>query len=111
MKNSNNKLGSILLFGTLLLTTVACDNASTSFDAPDTINDEVEEPGTVEETVEDATNPIRQDQLESDTRAREQREEWMGDPQDLAESDLESLVRNKLETNIPGSNIKWKKKC
>ncbi|MEO1374712.1 MAG: BON domain-containing protein [Cyanobacteria bacterium J06635_10] len=93
-------LGSILLFGS-----AACDTAKTSSDAPDSISGNVEEARTVGETKEDAASEIRQDQLNSDIRAREQRNDIVGNQTDRADSDLESEVRSKLEANIPRAKL------
>ena len=51
----------------------ACDVARTSADAPTSVDGEVEEPQLVKDTKEDAASEIRQAQLNSDIRAREQR--------------------------------------
>ena len=67
----------------------------TSSDAPSSIDDRVKNPREVEETKEDAASEIRQDQLNSDIRAREQRNDLIGDQTDRADSDLESEVRSK----------------
>ncbi|WP_414621885.1 BON domain-containing protein [Calothrix sp. CCY 0018] len=95
-------LGSILLFGS-----AACDNntAKTSADAPDSINGSVEQAGTVEETLEDGSSEIRQDQLNADIRAREQRNDIVGDQTDRADADIASEVRSKLEANIPRAKL------
>ena len=96
-------LGSVLLFGA-----VACDSARTSADAPSDVDDGaavVENPGEVEETLEDANSEIRQDQLGSDIRAREERNDVVGDQEVRADSDLESEIRAKLEANIPRSKL------
>ena len=102
-----NKLITLLLGSTLLLGVVGCDNARTSADAPDSIEDGVvvEEPMEVEETLEDATSEVRQDQLNSDIRAREQRNDVLGNQQVRNDSDIESEVRAKLEANIPRSKL------
>ena len=101
-----NKLATILLGGSLLLGVAACDTARTSADAPDSVSDPtVEEPAAVEETLEDATSEVRQDQLSSDIRAREQRNDVFGEQSERADSDLESEVRAKLEANIPRSKL------
>ena len=101
-----NKLATILLSGSLLLGVAACDTARTSADAPDSVSDPtVEEPAAVEETLEDATSEVRQDQLSSDIRAREQRNDVFGEQSERADSDLESEVRAKLEANIPRSKL------
>ena len=101
------KLIGLLLGSTLLFGAVACDNARTSADAPDSVEEgaNVEELGTVEETKEDATSEIRQEQLSSDIRAREQRNDVLGDQEVRADSDLESEIRAKLEANIPRAKL------
>lgn len=95
-------LGSIVIFGA-----VGCDVARTSSDAPTDIEDGVvvENAGEVEETVEDATSEVRQDQLGSDIRAREQRNDVIGEQGERTDSDLESEIRAKLEANIPRSKL------
>lgn len=102
-----NKLTLLLLSGTLLLAGVGCDVARTSGDAPTSVEDgaEVENPTEVTETNEDASNEVRQEQLNSDIRAREQRNQAIGDEEVRADSDLESEVRAKLEANIPRSQL------
>lgn len=102
-----NKLITLLLGSTLLVSAVGCDVARTSFDAPNSVDDNpvVENPGNIEETLEDASSEIRQDQLNSDIRAREQRNDWMGEQAERADSDLESEVRAKLEANIPRAKL------
>lgn len=94
-----------LATGVLLFSVAACSNARTSADAPTDLEDTVENPGQNEETLEDASSEVRQDQLESDIRAREQRNEVFGDEEVRADSDLESEVRAKLEANIPRSKL------
>lgn len=93
-------LGSILLFGS-----AACDTAKTSSDAPDSVDGSVEEASKVEETKEDAQSEIRQEQLDSDIRAREQRNDVLGEQAVRADSDLASEVRSKLEANIPRGKL------
>lgn len=102
-----NKLITLLLGSTLLFGAVACDNARTSADAPDSVDDGavVEDPMEVEETLEDANSEIRQDQLNSDIRAREQRNDLFGEQTERDDSDLESEVRAKLEANIPRAKL------
>ena len=101
------KLITLLLGSTLLFVAVACDTARTSVDAPDSVDDSpvVEDAMEVEETLEDADSNTRQAQLNSDIRAREQRNDWLGDQQERADSDIESEVRAKLEANIPRSKL------
>lgn len=100
-----NKLITFLIGGSILLGTASCDVSRTSSDAPDSVEDTVEDPVQVEETLEDANSEIRQDQLNSDIRAREQRNDIMGDQEDRNDSDIESEVRAKLEANIPRSKL------
>ena len=107
------KLAGFLLGSALLMGAVGCDVARTSADAPTDIEDgavedpseAVEDPTQVEETKEDATSEIRQDQLSSDIRAREQRNDVLGEQEVRADSDIESEVRAKLEANIPRSKL------
>lgn len=100
-----NKLTALLLGGSLLFGAVGCDVARTSSDAPTSLDEEVEEPTQVDETLEDANSEIRQDQLTSDIRAREQRNDVLGEQQERDNSDLESEVRAKLEANIPRAKL------
>ncbi|MBO0348531.1 BON domain-containing protein [Phormidium pseudopriestleyi FRX01] len=94
-------LGLAVLFGA-----GACqDLARTSADAPVTPDGTVDEPAQVEETYEDARNDTRRAQLDSDIRAREQRNDVIGDPTERADSDLASEVRSKLEANIPRGKL------
>ena len=96
---------SLLLGGAVLLSMTACDTARTSADAPADVDGEVESPAEVEETLEDASSEIRQEQLESDIRAREQRNEVIGDEGERTDADIQSEVRAKLEANIPRSKL------
>ncbi len=100
-----NKFTVLLLSSGLLFGSVACDVARTSGDAPTSLDGQVENPAQVEETLEDANSEIRQDQLSSDIRAREQRNVLFGDEQVRNDSDLESEIRAKLEANIPRSKL------
>ena len=108
MTVSENKmiiLATLVLGGILLFGSAACDTAKTSSDAPDAVGGNVEEASKVEETLEDASSEIRQDQLNSDIRAREQRNDIIGDQTDRADADLASEVRSKLEANIPRAKL------
>ena len=102
-----NKIRLFLLSGILLFAGVGCDVARTSADAPESVEDGavVEDATEVEDTLEDASSEVRQDQLNSDIRAREQRNDILGDQQVRNDSDLESEVRAKLEANIPRSKL------
>jgi hyperosmotically inducible periplasmic protein len=101
------KLMTLILGSTLLFGAVGCDVARTSGDAASTVNDDpvVEDATETQETNEDAKSEIRQDQLNSDIRAREQRNDIAGDQTVRDDSDLESEVRAKLEANIPQSKL------
>ena len=99
-----NKLTPVLLSGILLFGGAACtDGAKTSADAPNTTTENTTSPPpaeTVEKTQGDATSQIRQNQANSDIRAREQRNNVTGGDAIRADNDLESEVRSKLEVNI-----------
>ena len=100
------KLTGFLIGSALLMGAVGCDVARTSGDAPSDIEEGVvENPTEVEETLEDATGEVRQEQLSSDIRAREQRNDVLGDQEVRDDSDLESEIRAKLEANIPRSKL------
>ncbi|KKD35122.1 MAG: BON domain-containing protein [Limnoraphis robusta] len=99
------KLTSLMIGSLVLLGAAGCDVARTSADAPTSIDGEVKNPRMIEETKQDADKNIRQAQLNSDIRAREERNNWSGDRQERSDSDLESEVRAKLEANIQGSKL------
>lgn len=97
------KLTSLLLGSVLLFGAAACsEGAKTSADAPNNTNQATQSPATesVQNTQGDAASQVRRDQLNSDIRAREQRNNVTGGDTDRAEGDLESEVRSKLEANI-----------
>ncbi|MEG4008387.1 BON domain-containing protein [Microcoleus sp. Pol11C1] len=99
-----NKLTPILLSGLLLFGAAACsEGAKTSSDAPNSTTENTTSPppaDTVQKTQGDATSQIRQNQANSDIRAREQRNNVTGGDAIRADSDLQSEVRSKLEVNI-----------
>lgn len=106
-----NKIGftqplllSILLAGSIS----ACSNASkTASDAPASTatNGQTSTSQNANTTKGDAQSDIRKRQIESDIRAREQRNNVVGDPQKRDAGDLSSQVRGKLEANIPNSKL------
>jgi hyperosmotically inducible periplasmic protein len=101
-------IATYLISGFLMLGTFACSIPSrTSADAPVSAQKAGEPPTekTVESTKEDATGKVRRDQLNSDIRAREQRNNVTGGDGDRANSDLSSEVRSKLEANIPTGKL------
>ncbi|MGL5074449.1 MAG: BON domain-containing protein [Waterburya sp.] len=102
-----NRLITTLLSTTLLFGAVGCDVARTSGDAPTSVEKgtKVEDATQVKETKEDASSEVRQKQLSSDIRAREERNDVVGNQAKRADSDLESEIRSKLESNIPSSKL------
>lgn len=102
------KLASLLLGSALLFGGVACtNNARTSPEAPDTTSNVGEPPESAEaqDIQNDGTSDLRRRQLESDIRAREERNDMTGGDLDRADGDLESEVRSKLEANLPASQL------
>lgn len=98
------KLTPFLLTSLLMFGAVACaDNEKTVQEAPNSTNQtqtEAPEVENVQDAQGDATSQVRRDQLNSDIRAREQRNNVTGGDTDRAEADIESEVRSKLEANI-----------
>lgn len=103
------KLIPFLISGILVVGAVGCENGveKTSTDAPNSANETTEAPAadTAQTTQNDATSEVRRDQLNSDIRAREERNNMTGGDADRADSDLESEVRSKLEANLPASQL------
>ncbi len=102
------KLATLLLSSALLFGGVACsNNAKTSPEAPDTTSKVGQPPESAEaqDIQNDGTSDLRKRQLESDIRAREQRNNTTGGDVDRADGDLESEVRSKLEANLPASQL------
>jgi hyperosmotically inducible periplasmic protein len=93
--NKMNKL-TLLSLVVLMISVVGCDTTANTAAGP--------EDGTAPRT-EDAQSQVRQDQLNSDIRAREERNQAGGDQMKRADGDLESEVRSKLEANIPGGKL------
>lgn len=97
-----------LISTVLVIGMVGCENAAkTSSDAPDTTNETTKAPDaqTAQQTQGDATSPVRKAQIESDIRAREERNDAGGDDAQRADADLKSEVRGKLEANLPASQL------
>ncbi len=103
------KLIPFLISSILVVGAVGCENGveKTSTDAPNSANETTEAPAadTAQTTQNDATSEVRRDQLNSDIRAREERNNMTGGDADRAASDLESEVRSKLEANLPASQL------
>jgi len=103
------KLIPFLISGVLVVGAIGCENGveKTSTDAPNSANETVAAPeaDTAQTTQNDATSEVRRDQLNSDIRAREQRNNMTGGDAVRADADLESEVRSKLEANLPASQL------
>jgi hyperosmotically inducible protein len=103
-----NKITSFILGSLLLMGTVACaNNDKTSSNAPSSPGKTGEVPSdkTVQNNQKDASSQVRRDQLNSDIRAREQRNNITGGDANRANADLSSEVRSKLEANIPKGQL------
>jgi hyperosmotically inducible periplasmic protein len=96
-----------LVLSVLLTAAVsACRTAKTSSSAPNsTDNGQTASTDTGANTAGDAESTIRKKQIESDIRAREQRNNIGGNTQKRDDGDLASEVRGKLEANIPNSKL------
>lgn len=103
-----NKLIPLLISGVLVAGTFGCTNAAkTSADAPSSPNETTQAPAanTAQQNQNDATSEVRRKQLNSDIRAREQRNDATGGDTERASGDLKSEVRSKLEANLPASEL------
>lgn len=116
-----NKIIPFLISGFLFVGAVGCESGveKTSTDAPNAASETTESPavGTAspaaesptaeaaQESENDAQSEVRRDQLNSDIRAREQRNNATGGDAIRADADLESEVRSKLEANLPASQL------
>ena len=101
------QIATLVLSSFVLLTTACGDIANTSDNSPNPTDKTVEAPTakTAQTNQDDAASKVRKDQLDSDIRAREQRNNVTGSDSDRANSDLASEVRSKLEANIPNSSL------
>ena len=102
------KITTLILSSLLLIGTVACENnAKTSTNAPSSTEEtgQVPDTKTVQKNQSDASSQVRRNQLNSDIRAREQRNNLTGGDADRTNSDLSSEVRSKLEANIPKGQL------
>ncbi|MBF2007528.1 BON domain-containing protein [Chlorogloeopsis fritschii PCC 9212] len=98
----------LLISSVLVVGVAACEtNSRTSTEAPSNVNENVNAPtkDTAQQTQQDAVSDTRKAQIESDIRAREQRNNITGGDADRADADLESEVRGKLEANLPASQL------
>ena len=106
----NTKIASLLLTNFLLVTVVACTDARTTSEAPapnvtTSSSSPTASPQKTQAAMNDAQDETRKKQLDADIRAREQRNDAMGDTTKRADSDLASEVRSKLEANIPKGDL------
>jgi osmotically-inducible protein OsmY len=102
------QITTLILSGVLMVVAAACgDVTKTSENAPSSTEKVAETPTTktAQTNKDDATSKVRQSQLDSDIRAREQRNNITGGDSDRANSDLASEVRSKLEANIPNGSL------
>jgi hyperosmotically inducible periplasmic protein len=106
----NRKIAFILLTSSLLVTVVSCTDARTTSEAPApnanySTSSPTASPQNTQAAMADAQDETRKKQLDADIRAREQRNDAMGNPTKRPDSDLASEVRSKLEANIPKGNL------
>ena len=98
----------LMIGASLLVGVSACDNnAKTSSSAPDDVTG-TGAPLTADKAQSnkaDATSDLRRRQLNADIRAKEQRNDIVGDQSKRTDGDIESEVRSKLEANIPSSQL------
>jgi osmotically-inducible protein OsmY len=101
------QIATLVLSSVLMIATACSDIAKTSDNSPSSTDRTGESPTaqTAQTSQNDATSKVRKDQLNSDIRAREQRNDITGGDSDRANSDLASEVRSKLEANIPNANL------
>lgn len=104
------KLTTFLLSGVLLFGAVACANdVKTSADAPNTTEASPKAPEADEakSAQEDAQSKVRRDQLNSNIRATEQRNNALNDGKAESRDDeaIASEVASKLEANLPASAL------
>lgn len=97
----------LVVSGLVSLTAFGCTTSRTSTEAPAGTNQSATAPSTQEanQAKSDAMSDVRKAQIESDIRAREQRNQITGGDTDRADADLESEVRGKLEANIPAGQL------
>ena len=98
----------LMMSGLLVVLATSCNSTDkTTSDAPNTTEKTGNAP-TVSETgaaQNDSMSKVRKDQVNSDIRAREQRNDVTGGDTKRSDKDLSSEVRSKLEANIPKGNL------
>jgi len=103
----NRKILASFVMSLLVVTVGACSDAKTTADAPNSTDQKAQTPSaqSTEMAKADAQSATRAKQLEADIRAKEQRNNAMGNPSNRNDSDIASEVRSKLEANIPDGNL------
>ena len=103
----NRKILASFLMSLLVVTVGACSDAKTTADAPNTTDQKAQTPSaqSTEMAKDDAQSATRAKQLDADIRAKEQRNNAIGNPSNRNDSDIASEVRSKLEANIPNGNL------
>ena len=101
-----NKITPFLLGGFLLFTAACGTNtARTDSNARDNVGETIGTPSAEDarQGKDDSTSQVRRDQLNSDIRAREERDQALSNDNQRTDADLASEVRSKLEANLPAS--------
>lgn len=104
------KLTTAILTGLLVFGTAAYSNIDkTSADAPDRlgVTDNTPTKPEAQQNLGDARSQIRRQQLDEDIQAREQRNDFFNDgsAENRPDNDIASEVRDKLEANLPKSEL------
>jgi hyperosmotically inducible periplasmic protein len=97
----------LLISGVLMIGAVGCTSASTNTNTPDAAKESAKTPDkkTAQQDQNDAGSETRRNQLDSDIRSREQRNDVAGATTVKTDGDLESEIRSKLEANLPASQL------
>lgn len=102
------KLTPLLLSSLLLFGVAACnDVAKTSANAPNRTDQVGKAPNadSTKAAQQDANRNVRNAQIQADERARQQRNQAGGNDTKIADGDIKSLVRDRLEKGLPSSNL------
>ncbi len=97
----------VLISGALIIGTLGCTSASTNTNTPDPGKQTAQAPdkATAQQDQNDGASETRKNQLNSDIRSREQRNDAAGATTVKTDGDLESEIRSKLEANLPASQL------
>ena len=104
------KITTVLLTSLLVFGTAACSNldkTSASADKQAGITNNAPTKPEAQQDLGDAQSQIRRKQLDEDIQAREQRNDFFnnGSTNKRTDNDLASEVRDKLEANLPSSEL------